>query len=165
MESDCIKKLMQKAGSLLARRAYSRGELQDKLASIGEPQQVESVLDRLEQLNLLNDAEYSYNSASRWIRHDGWGPTKARDLLLRRKVPASLAEAAIDRVRQEISEAEALEAYLKRRCRTRPLPEDSKGIHKLVVSLGRRGYSPEVICSVLRQKIPTAAWQHFDTGE
>jgi regulatory protein len=165
MESDCSEKLMQKAGSLLARRSYSRGELQDKLASIGGPQQVESVLDRLEQLNLLNDAEYAYNSASRRIRRDGWGPAKARDLLLRRKVPGSLVEAAIERVRHEISDAEALEAYLNRRSRTRPLPEDRKGIHKLVVSLGHRGYSPEAICSVLRQKIPTAAWQHFDTGE
>ncbi len=51
--------------------------------------------------------------------------------------------------------------YLERRSRTRPLPADRKGIHKLILSLQRRGYSQEVIWDVLRQKIPAAAWQRI----
>ena len=35
---------MKKAGALLARRAYSRGDLQKKLAAFGDDAQVESVL-------------------------------------------------------------------------------------------------------------------------
>ena len=96
---------MQKAGSLLARRSYSRGELRSKLATLGEGQRIESVLDRLEELNLLNDGEYAYNSASRWIKQDGWGPLRVHDLLLRREVPASIAQTAIERVLHDISEA------------------------------------------------------------
>jgi regulatory protein len=159
------KQLMQKAGSLLARRPYSRGELRDKLAAHGEPQPIEAVLDRLEQVNLLNDADYAYNSACRWIRHDGWGPAKVRHLLLRRKVPGPAVEEALDRVRRETSDTDALAAYLDRRGRTQPLPEDRKSIHRLILRLRRRGYGQEIIWSVLRQKIPAASWQDLDKGE
>ncbi|MBZ5495866.1 MAG: recombination regulator RecX [Acidobacteriia bacterium] len=156
---------MQKAGSLLARRSYSRGELCTKLASFGEPLAIETVLDRLEQLNLLNDVDYAYNLASRWTRQDGWGPIKVRHLLMRRKVPGPVIEAAIDRVHHEISDTGALEAYLDRRGRTHPLPEDCKGIHKLILSLRRRGFPQEAIWSALRQKVRASVWQELDTGE
>jgi SOS response regulatory protein OraA/RecX len=165
MDADPVTKLMQKAGALLARRSYSRGELRARLARHGEAQQIESVLDRLEQLNLLNDAEYAYNSAVRWMRQEGWGPVKVRSLLLRRQVSSLIAEAAIDRVRLEIGETGALESYLDRRGRTRPLPGDRRGIHKLIMILQRRGFSSETISEVLRHRIPAAAWNNFETGE
>lgn len=165
MESDSGKKIMQKAGSLLARRAYSRGQLRDKLAPLGEIDQIESVLDRLEQLQLLNDAEYAYNSASRWVRQEGFGPAKVYQFLRRRQVSGAAAEAAIERVRRETSETDALVDYLVRRSRTRPLPANRKAIHKLILSLQRRGHSQEVIWEVLRQKIPASAWREFNTGE
>ncbi len=165
MEPDSSKKIMQKAGSLLARRAYSRGQLRDKLAPLGETEQIESVLDRLEQLRLLNDAEYAYNSASRWVRQEGFGPAKVYHLLRRRQVSGVAAEAAIERVRRETSDTDALGDYLARRSRTRRLPADRKAIHKLIQSLRRRGFSQEVIWEVLRQKIHASAWREFNTGE
>jgi len=165
MEADPAKKLMQKAGALMARRSYSRGELRARLAGHGEAQQIESVLDRLEQLNLLNDTEYAYNSAVRWMRQEGWGPGKVRSLLLHRQVSSLIAESAIDRVRLEIGETGALESYLDRRSRTRPLPGDRRGIHKLIMSLQRRGFPSETIWEVLRQRIPAAPWENFETGE
>lgn len=165
MEADSSNNLMQSAGSLLARRAYSRGELKEKLAPLGETQEIESVLDRLEQLNLLNDADYAYNSASRWIRKEGWGPLRVYQHLISRKVPTQVADEAIARVRQEISDVDALKVFLSRRFRTHPLPEDRKGIRKLISSLQRQGFPEEVIRIVLRQKIPPAEWQDFDTGD
>lgn len=165
MEPDSTKKIMHKAGSLLARRAYSRGQLRDKLAPLGEPEQIESVLDRLEQLKLLNDAEYAYNSASRWIRQEGFGPAKVYHFLRRRQVSGAAADAAIERVRRETNDTDALADYLMRRSRTRPLPADRKAIRTLMMSLARRGFSQEVIWEVLRQKIPASAWREFDRGE
>jgi regulatory protein len=165
MEADPNKKLLQKAGSLLARRSHSRGELRDKLAAHGGAVEVETVLDRLERLNLLNDTDYAYNLAVRWIRQEGWGPIKVHHLLMRRHIAAPVADSAIDRVRLEISDEVALESYLKRLCRTHPLPGDRRGIHKLFLSLQRRGFPEEAIWSVLRKRIPLAAWQIFETGE
>jgi len=165
MEPDPTNKIMHKAAALLARRSYSRGELGAKLTTLGDPDQIEPVLDRLEELNLLNDADYAYNSAVRWIRQEGWGPVKVLHMLKRRQVSSSLAETAIDRVRMEISDTAALESFLDRRGRTHPLPGDRKGIQKLVMSLRRRGYPEEAIWDVLRRRIPAAAWQNFETGE
>jgi SOS response regulatory protein OraA/RecX len=165
MEPDSSSKLMRTAGSLLAHRAYSRGELKERLAARGESQEIDSVLDRLEQLNLLNDADYAYNSASRWVRKEGWGPLRVYQLLISRKVPAQLADEAIAKVRREISDIDALEAFLGRRFRTRRLPEDRKGIRKLISSLQRQGFPEEVIRTVLRKRIPPAKWQGFETGD
>lgn len=165
MEPDVSTKIMRKAGSLLARRAYSRGQLRGKLATIGESGTVESVLDRLEQLNLLNDADFAYNSANRWIRQEGFGPVKVYHLLRRRQISDAVAEAALERVRREISDNAALTEYLMRRSRTRPMPAERKAIQKLMQSLERRGFSQQVIWEVLRQTIPASAWRSFDKGD
>jgi SOS response regulatory protein OraA/RecX len=164
-EPDSDKKIMQKAGALLARRAYSRGEMRNKLDQLGEEQQIELVLDRLEQLNLLNDFDYAYNSACQWIKRDGWGPVRVYHRLLQRQVPAATAEAALQQMRQEIGDSEALEAYLAKRIKTQPMPAHRKGIQKLIASLQRRGYPHEAIWDVLRKRIPAGAWQDLDTGE
>jgi SOS response regulatory protein OraA/RecX len=164
-EPDSDKKIVQQAGALLARRAYSRGEMRIKLEPLGDEQQIERVLDRLEQLNLLNDFDYAYNSACRWIKRDGWGPVRVYHRLLERHVPGAIAEAALQQVRQELGDSEALEAYLAKRCKTQPMPANRKGIHKLIASLQRRGYPHEAVWDVLRRKIPAVAWQDFDTGE
>ncbi len=157
--------LMNKAGSLLARRAYSRGELHDRLAPLGEAQQIESLLDRLEHLRLLNDADYAYNLASRWMRQEGRGPIKVLHLLLQRKIPPPVAEAAIDKVHEEITDLDVLEAYLGRLSRTHPLPEQPQGIRRLVSRLQSRGFPEEAILKVLRRKLPAAALQKLEMGE
>jgi SOS response regulatory protein OraA/RecX len=165
MSLDPAKKLLHKATSLLARRAFSRGELCARLGKFGETQQIDAVLDQLQHWNLLNDEDYAYNFASRWIRDEGWGPARVVHRLVQRKLAASVAETAVDRVLQEVGADRALESYLDRYCRSRKLPADRKGIQKLFQSLMRRGYSSEVIWSVLRQRIPSSAWRDFQTGD
>jgi len=159
------KELMRKAVALLARRGFSRGDLGCRLARKANPEEIQAVLDRLEQLNLLNDADYAYNSAGRWIKQEGWGPVRVIHRLMQHKIPGPIAKAAIDRIRQEISDAGALASYLDRRCQTYRLPESRKGIHKLFQSLLRRGFPSEVIWNELRRRIPPSAWQDFETGE
>lgn len=165
MAPDPDSNLMKKAGSLLARRSYSRAELRDRLSRFGEPQQIESLLDRLEQLQLLNDADYAYNFASRWMKQEGLGPIKVLNLLLQRKVSEPVADAAIAKVHEEITDAGVLEAYLERFCRTHPLPEHRKGIRRLVSRLQSRGFPDHAIWGVLRHKLSPAALQNLDTGE
>ena len=71
----------------------------------------------------------------------------------------------LDRIGQELSDADLLVAYLERRARNHPLPGDRRGIRKLVASLRQRGFPDEAVYGVLRQRIPTVAWKKFDTGE
>jgi regulatory protein len=163
--ADSTARLMHKAGSLLARRAYSRSELQRKLIAHAEAPDVDAVLDRLEELNLLNDADYAYNAAIRWILQAGWGTIKVRHQLLRRGVSKPLAEEAIRRVRQDIDDHDALEKYLERKSGTGSSPGTRKEVRRLIQSLRRRGYPDEVIWTVLRKRVPAVVWQTFDTGE
>jgi SOS response regulatory protein OraA/RecX len=165
MEAESGSKIMHRAGFLLARRPYSRGELREKLSALGDHQEIESVLDRLQELNLLNDANYGYNLASHWMKHEGWGPIKVRFHLLRRHISDAVADASLERIGQELSDADLLVAYLDRRARNHPLPDDRRGIRKLVASLRQRGFPEEAIYGVLRQRIPTVAWKKFETGE
>jgi regulatory protein len=165
MDADIQKKILKKAGAFLARRAQSRGELKQKLMRLAPEPEVESALDRLEQLNLLNDPEYAYNFALCRMKQDGWGRVRIHESLLRRQVPESAILSAIERARSELDEESALSEYLKRRFLKIKLPEDPNALRKLVVHLRRRGFDEENISRVLKRMFPAELMQHLDTGE
>jgi len=149
---------------LLARRAYSRGELRDKLSGLASHEELEEALRRLEDLHLLNDSDYAYNFASNRIRQRAWGPVKVYHALVRRQVPPGIAESALERVREEAGEHLWLEGYLEKYWRTRHLPRNRRDIGRLVVHLRQRGFHEETILEVLRRSIPAEVWRSFDIG-
>lgn len=163
-EEKPVRNVLRKAGILLARRAYSRGELRDKLSGLAGHEEIEEVLRRLEDLHLLNDSDYAYNFASNRIRQRGWGPVKAYHALVRRQVSPGIAESALERVREEAGEQLWLEGYLEKYWRTRHSPRNRKEIRKLVVHLRQRGFHEETILEVLRRSIPAEVWRSFDAG-
>ena len=165
MDGDIHKMLMKKAGAFLARRPHSRADLKERLAAFGDQDQVESVLQLLERLNLLNDAEYAYNFAFCRMKQDAWGGLRIRQSLILRHVAPDLIETALSRVLAEIGERGSLEEYLKRQNQKRGLPTDRKGIQRLVLHLRRRGFNDELIYSALRRVIQPADWQRFETGD
>lgn len=165
IEGESARKLLQKAGRLLARRAYSRGELEAKLRSHAEEPKIREVLLRLQELNLLNDEQYAYNFAHCRMRQEGWGPLKVLHALLRREIASPVAESAIERVRRETGDGPLLSEYLDGYFAKRGKPQDRKGLQKLVSRLRRRGFQEAVVYDVLRQKVSAAIWQRFDTGD
>lgn len=165
MEAELRKKLMAWAGRLLLRRAYSRGEMAAKLSKLADESEVEEILHHLEELNLLNDAEYAYNLATYRLKQQGWGPLKVRHDLLRRHVAPHIVESALDRNCKEAGEQPFLRDYLERYSRKSEMPSDRKGIRQLILHLRRRGFTNEIIYSTLRQIIGRDAWQRFEHGE
>ncbi len=165
MDEEFRKRLLGKAGKMLARRSYSRGEMRAKLAKLANLEDVESTLDRLEGLNLLNDSEYAYNFASGRIMQQGWGPIRVRHSLLRRQVAPQYIDAALSRVRGETDDEAILTGHLERHCSKRGLPHDTREILKLVDHLRRRGFLDATIYRVLRRLIPGVAWESFERGE
>jgi len=151
--------LMKHAAALIARRAHSRGELRRKLAAAqkAEVSEIEAVLDRLESLNLLNDAEYAYNFAFYRIKDSGWGEEKAHKALLDRDVAKTDADRAIARVREEIDGIDGIEAalmeYVKGYCRKHGAPSTLKGAQKLARHLAGRGFDEDRIIGVLQRII------------
>ncbi len=165
IENESTEKLLHAAVRALARRAYSRGELEARLCLKAQEEEVRIVLRRLEELNLLNDGQYAYNFALWRMKQDGWGPAKALHSLLRRKVEPQLAKAAVDRVRRELGDAYLLQNYLNSYSSRHETPHDRKSIQKLISRLQRRGFQEEVIHGVLRKTIPAAAWYRFERGD
>jgi regulatory protein len=165
MDPEIQKKLLEKAGAFLARRAHSRGELKQRLMRLAPEPEVESALDRLEQLNLLNDQEYAYNFALCRMKQDGWGRAKIYASLLRRQIPESAIDSALERAWNELDEESALSEYLKRRFWKKKLPKDPNVLRKLVVHLRRRGFDEENISRVLKRMFPAELMRHLDTGE
>jgi len=165
MNPEIQKKILKKAGAFLARRAQSRGELKQKLMRLAPEPEVESALDRLEQLNLLNDPEYAYNFALCRMRQDGWGPAKIHETLLRRQVRESAILSAVERAQSELDEESVISEYVKRRFLKKELPKDVKVLRKLIVHLQHRGFDEENILRVLKRMFPAELIQHLDTGE
>jgi regulatory protein len=164
---DAHKTLLKKAAALLARRAYTRGELRAKISRLSDASQTDCVLDRLEQLNLLNDADYAYNFALRRITQDGWGPAKVMQSLLRRHVGQAVVETALDRVRAESGSGceSPIPGQIHKYCEKMGVPADAKQLRKLIAHLRRHGFEDDNILSALRQTIPAALLQRFETGE
>jgi regulatory protein len=157
---------IKKGVALLAKRAYSRGELRKKVAPIGKQDPViEKTLDRLEQLNLLNDHEYAYNFALHHIRQGGWGPAKVKETLCRRDVATDVIRHAIERVLSEIDIEALLIEYIGKHCRSHGSPTNPKDIKKLALHLMRRGFEENQIKSALKQTIPPDAFRCFETGD
>jgi regulatory protein len=157
--------LIKKCGDLLARRAYSRGELRDRLSRLAGKCSIDPVLDRLEQLNLLNDADYAYNFALRRFSIDGWGPDKVRKSLLRRQVAQRIVERALEAACGEIGPERILEKTVEKYRRRHGHPSDSKDVRKLFSHLRRQGFDEEEILGALRRLVSPALWQRFETGE
>lgn len=165
MEAELQKKLLNRAGKLLAKRPYSCGEMRIKLSKLAESADVENILNRLEALNLLNDADYAYDFAFSRIRLQGWGPIRVRHSLLHRQVAHQIIETALDRVWQDVGDRVVLREYIDQHYRKTGIPQDRKGIKRLIAHLQRRGFADATIYSTLREMIPDLAWECFETGE
>jgi SOS response regulatory protein OraA/RecX len=166
--------LMKHAAALIARRSHSRGEMRRKLTAykaeedkeikelenIGE---IETVLDRLEHLNLLNDAEYAYNFVFYRTKDLGWGEEKVRKALLDRDVATTVADRALERVLEEITPDganDALLEYVSDYCRKHGTPSTLKDAQKLARHLAGRGFDEDRIIDAVTRVFP-----HFGTGD
>ena len=166
MDSDIHKLIMKKAGDFLARRPYSRGDLQKKLAAYGDARQVEAVLQQLERLSLLNDMDYAYNFALRRIRQLGWSQARVKTVLQGHHVDDSVIQRALEQINKVSGgEASAIREYISKRYGKSGLPSDTRGIRKLMMYLRQRGFEQENIFRALSGQIPDDVLRSFETGE
>jgi len=157
--------LVLRAMRSLAKRAHSRAELRAKLERSGGPGEVQEVLDRLEELRLLNDEDYAYDFALRRMTRDGWGPGKVLAALHGRQIPADIAEAALDRARSAAGDDAILADFVERHCGKAGWPSDRRGIRSLIDRLRRKGFAEDQIHRCLRERLPAGAWRNYDEGD
>src|SRR5579862_4451811 len=130
----------------LARRAYSVYEMRTYLERRAEDKDaVKSVLDRLKQLDYLDDARYALQFVRLHTELRKQGPFRiARDLRAR-GVPDRHIEAALAERSAGSSEGPMVRARLERRIKMLRGPLDERRIASLYRSLLRAGFSADTI--------------------
>jgi regulatory protein len=138
----------------LARRAYSVFEMRTYLERRAEDKDVvKDVLDRLKQLDYLDDARYARQFVRLQTELRKRGAFRiARDLRAR-GVPDRHIEAALAERSPESSETALVRAHLERRIKLLRGPLDERRVASLYRSLLRAGFSADTI----RRELSAAA--------
>lgn len=142
--SDAVR-AKEKALYLLEHRPHSKRELEDKLARTVGREAAGQAAGRMEELGLIDDADYARRLAEELARK-GFAAPRIRQELLRRGIDRELA--AEEAERAAAAPEDALHSLIERRF-ARQLGEE-KGRRRAVAALQRMGYRWEEIRSALR---------------
>ena len=138
--------LRERALRHLARRDHSRIELARKLSPYGTEEEIQAVLDRMSELELLSDSRF----AEAWVRSKAarFGSMRLRHELSRRGVDKALIEEAIDS-ECVLSDLDRARAVWQSRFGT--LPTERREWARQARFLQTRGFSTDVICKLLKE--------------
>ncbi len=113
-----LDELKEYAVRVLSGRAYSTGELRQKLAARAEnPGDVDDLIARLKEYGYLNDKQFAETYASVRLETQGFGRTRVVRDLRRRRVAPTLAEQATSKIYQGTDEVALVEEYIRRKYR------------------------------------------------
>ena len=135
---------LEKAVSLLAARAHSKREIEQKLLRAGyRPSAVEMVLYKLEKERLLDDADF----ARQWVEaraNRKMGRERIARELRQKGVDEEEAAAALEDIDEEEQLAAALRLAEKAAARLKPGEDPRRGAQRIIGMLIRRGYGWDV---------------------
>jgi regulatory protein len=143
---------------LLTTRPRSRVELADALRQRGISAEIgESVLDRLGELGLVNDAALAEAAVHSGFSHRGLGRRALSTELRRRGVPDEVVREAVATVRPE-DEAQRARELVRCRLRSIPVRATSTLARKLGAMLIRKGYPEGLAWRVVRDELGPGDW-------
>ncbi len=140
---------------ILAARAYSTGEIRDKLRRRAEKAgDVDGVITLLKDRGYLDDRRFAESFASARLSNDKFGRSRViRDLRTRRVAPG-VAETTVRRVYQDVNEQALIEDFIRRKYRLAEregLFADDKDIAKAYRRLLHAGFRPGEILKTLKR--------------
>jgi regulatory protein len=135
----------------------SRAELAEALAKKNVPDDIaQQMLDRFEELGLVNDEEFARMWVQSRQRTRGLAP-RVLSLELRRK---GVDDDVIREVLADIdpeSEREAAHQLVRKKLRSMAGLDDTTRIRRLTSMLARKGYAPQVAFDVVRIELEAAS--------
>ena len=138
---------------LLTVRPRTRAELAAVLHRRGIPDDAaEQVLDRLDEVGLVNDSAFAETFVRSGHAHRGLGPRALTAELRRRGVTAAVAREAVSTVGREDEEQRARE-LVRRRLRGSTPREETTLVRRLVSMLARKGYPEGLSYHVVRDEL------------
>lgn len=139
----------EKALYLLEHRSHSKKELADKISRTTGRAAAERAAERMEELGLVNDAQYARNLAEELLQRKRFAARRAEYELLQKGIDRALAQEIVEELAPEPEES--LRFLIERKYQ-RSL-SDEKGRRRVFAALQRLGYSGEDIRTVLRDYI------------
>ena len=133
---------------LLSYKARTAAELKQRLTRKGfSPETVQSTIDRLAELKMVDDAGYARQFVEERVNIGHKGKWRVRGELLKRGIDRKQIDAALEQAPDETAAArEVAEKYLSRNRRLEPAVLK----RRLYALLARRGFSPDTIQRVMR---------------
>ncbi len=125
---------------LLGSRSYTTAQLKEKLRGQYGAEAAEAASARMQELGLLNDAEYAYRCASDLFRLKHFSSARVIQELRQRGIPADIAERATAEA-ADLFAPDAQEAVAELlRTKFAGKYQDEKGRRRTVAALYRMGY-------------------------
>lgn len=151
VEDDRVAKAKARAFDYLAHKPRTVTEVRRKLREKDYPDPIiETVIERLHELNYLDDAHYAEQYVARRFSHKGYGPVRIRQELRKRGIDRPLAESAVEDFFEDESTLEAAREKAEKRWPRIAREDDArKRRDKLYRYLKRRGYTYDTIRVVI----------------
>ncbi|MGH3914746.1 MAG: regulatory protein RecX [Pseudonocardiaceae bacterium] len=151
--------------TLLTARPRSRAELAEALRRKGFSEEVsESVLDRLGEVGLVDDASFAETAVYSGRTHRHLGRRALSAELRRRGVPDGIAREVVAAVPPEDEEQRARE-LVRRKLRAGIGQDPSVLARRLAGMLARKGYSEGLTWRVVRDELGPCDWAGEGKGD
>ncbi|MBI2999253.1 MAG: regulatory protein RecX [Deltaproteobacteria bacterium] len=131
----------------------SEAEVQAKLKQLAFPQNViESTLEKLRSLNLLNDETFARNWILGRVEGRGYGPLRVERELRQKGIAQAVIRQVVRETFGDEEGKERAKKLLEKRFRDKDL-SDLKVLRRAVAFLQRRGYRNSAIAELVKQPI------------
>jgi regulatory protein len=148
---DLLRKALDSAYRHLARSPRSRIEVERRLREKNYPEPIiRQVIQRLEEHRYLDDQAFARQWARDRFTRRGWGPPRLRIELRRKGIAKESIEESLRELFDEQDEESRAAELVALRLKGRGL-HDPREYRRSFAYLLRRGYSPDVIQTVLRR--------------
>ena len=145
-------KALRQAMNRLNRRAMSRRDLGRKLHGLGYDEPVrEAVLDRLTELQFLDDEVYARALIDATMRRKPAGPQLLRQKLYQKGIDGSLIERLVSEATDAVDLAPGAVELARKKLRTMQRVDAETKRRRLYGLLARRGFNPDTISSVMAE--------------
>jgi regulatory protein len=148
-------KLLEYGVRLLGGRAFSSGELRQKLRMKAEKKEdADLTIARLKDLGYLNDKRFAESFATARVENQGFGKMRVLRDLRQKRVAPKVAESAVSQAFEGSDEAAMIEAYLQRKFRGADLGatlQDEKKLASAFRRLRNAGFSAGNSIRVLKK--------------
>lgn len=142
---------MKKAMNRLGRRMLSRRQLDDKLRTLEFEQPVrQRVLDRLTELNLLDDEAFGRALIRDILLRKPAGPRLLQQKLFQKGIDRSLADRLVAEAVEPDDQVEQAVSLTRKRLRSMQRLDGMTRKRRLYGLLARRGFAPDTIDQAMR---------------